>query len=99
MTRTAPARAMLAASPRKGASFWARRIGYGFLFGAALTLLEFAHYVPLAPMPTGPGLLSLVTLLMVYGGECIVLALTVAFVEYCASPRELRVSELVLAIV
>jgi len=81
-----------------GARFWMRRAGYGVLLGAAIATLEFAYYFPLVSEHSRFGLNSYVSLLLVWGGECALLALTVAVAERGVRPRELRTWELGLAV-
>jgi hypothetical protein len=81
------------------ARFWMTRAGNGFLLGAAIATLEFAYYFPLVSERSEIGLNSLVSLLLVWGGECILLALAVGIAEYWVKPRELRARQLALAVV
>lgn len=80
-----------------GARFWMTRAGYGLFLGAVIAALEFAYYFPLVSERDGIGLNSFVSLLLVWCGECVLLALAVAVAEYRVNPRELRVRELALA--
>jgi hypothetical protein len=78
--------------------FWMTRAGYGLLIGAAVATLEFAYYFPLVTKRTEIGLDSLLSLLMVWCGEYVLLALAVGIAEHWASPRELRTWQLALAV-
>jgi hypothetical protein len=81
-----------------GARFWAARAGFGLLFGAAIASLEFAHYFPLTAAPHPIGLEAFASLILVWGGNGILLALTVALAERAVRPRELRPWQLALAV-
>jgi hypothetical protein len=81
-----------------GARFWMTRAGYGLVMGAAVATLEFAYYFPLVSERTGIGLNSFVSLLLVWCGECILLALAVGIAEHWVNPRELRPRQLALAV-
>lgn len=81
------------------ARFWITRLGYGFVLGVAIATLDFAHYFPLTAAPNNVGFLSFVSLLLVWCGEGILLALTVGLAERWMSPRELGAWQLVLAVV
>lgn len=78
--------------------FWVLRLGCGLLLALVISTLEFAYYFPLASKRNELGLGSLQSLLMTWGGECILLALAVGVVESLASPRELRAWVLVLTV-
>ena len=82
-----------------GARFWMIRVGYGLLLTLVISALEFAYYFPLVSKLDELGLSSLHSLLMTWGGECVLFALTVGVVESLASPRELRAWELALTAV
>jgi sensor histidine kinase YesM len=75
------------------------RIGYGFVLGAAIATLDFAHYFPLAAGPNMVGFLSYVSSLLQWCGEGVLLALTVGLAERWMSPRELGAWQLVFAVV
>jgi hypothetical protein len=79
--------------------FWMIRIGYGLMLGVAITTLNFAHNFPRAPAPDNLGFPSFVLLLLEWCGEGILLASIVGLAERWVSPRELRTSELALAVV
>lgn len=89
-----PSRALMTS----GARFWMARAGYGLLFALVISALEFAYYFPLVSVRGELGLGSLSSLLMTWGGECVLLALMVAVVESLASPRELRAWEVALTV-
>jgi hypothetical protein len=78
--------------------FWATRAGFGIVLCAVIVALEFAYYFPLVSVRGELGLDSLVSLLMTWGGECILLALIVGAVERWMSPRELRAWELAVIV-
>jgi hypothetical protein len=80
------------------ARFWIGRAGYGLLFGAAIATLEFAYYFPLMSAPNPIGLHAFASLLLVWCGEGMLLALTVGLVERWVSPGELRAWQLALAV-
>ena len=81
-----------------GARFWVTRAGYGLLLGAVIAALEFTYYFPLVSERGGIGLHSLVSLLLAWCGEGVILALAVASAQYWVHPRELRAWELVFAV-
>src|SRR5688572_28958313 len=81
-----------------GARLWATRAGSGLLLGAAITTLELMYYFPLTSAPNEVGFLSFGSSLLVWGGEGILLALTVGLAERWVSPRELRAWQLALAV-
>lgn len=74
------------------------RAGLGILLWMVIVALEYAYYFPLVSVRGELGLDSLVSLLMTWGGECILLALAVGIVEYRMKPRELRAWELALTV-
>jgi hypothetical protein len=78
--------------------FLMTRAGYGFMLGATVALLEFAYYFPLVTMRTEIGLSSINSLLLVWGGEFVLLALAVGIAEHWVNPRELRMWQLALAV-
>ena len=78
--------------------FWMTRAGYGLLLGAAVATLEFAYYFPLVTKRTEIGLDSFHSLLLVWCGEYVLLALAVGIAEHWANPRELRAWQLALAV-
>ena len=78
--------------------FWMTRIGYGLVFGVAITTLNFAHNFPRAAAPDNLAFLAFVLLLLEWCGEGILLALTVGLAERWMSPRELLTWQLVLAV-
>jgi len=79
--------------------FWMNRAGWGFLMGFAIAILDFAHYFPLAFDPEELGFISFLSLLLEWGVEGALLALTVGLAERWVSPRELRAWQLMLAVV
>ena len=99
MTAATPMPAVPGTNLATATRFWITRLGYGFVLGAAIATLEFAHYFPLMSAPNHIGLLSFVSLLLVWCGEGILLALTVGLVERSMSPRELRGWQLALTVV
>ena len=78
--------------------FWLTRAGFGILLCAVIVSLEFAYYFPLVSLRRELGLDSLASLLMTWGGECMLFALAVGIVEYRTSPREPRAWELALTV-
>ena len=76
--------------------FWATQGAIGILLCAVIVSLEFAYYFPLVSVRGELGLNSFVSLLLTWGGECMLFALVVGIVEYRTSPRELRAWELAL---
>jgi hypothetical protein len=66
---------------------WLQPIGYGLLLGASIALLEFAFYYPLVSSPDRLGLMSLTSELLSWGGEGVLLALTVALSGRSACAR------------
>jgi len=76
--------------------FWATQGSIGILLCAVIVSLEFAYYFPLVSVRGELGLDSFVSLLMTWGGECMLFALVVGIVEYRTNPRELRAWELAL---
>jgi Histidine kinase len=83
-----------ASGPRR---FLASRVGYGLLLGASIALLEFAYYYPLVSTPDTRGVFLLLSLLISWCGEGVLLAATVALFELRHSPRPLGVRQLALA--
>jgi hypothetical protein len=77
---------------------WLERAGYGGLLGVTIAILEFTHYYPLVSTPDKLGLASLLSLLLGWGGEGVLLALTVALFEGWKAPRPLGVPRLALAV-
>jgi sensor histidine kinase YesM len=80
------------------ARFWIERAGYGFLFGAAIATLEFAYYLPLISGPHPMSLQSFASLLLMWCGEAVILAIVFALVERSLNSRDLRAWELALAV-
>ena len=74
------------------------RAAFGVVLCAVIVSLEFAYYLPLVSLRRELGLDSLGSLLMTWGGECMLLALAVGVVEYRVRPRELRPWELALTV-
>ena len=97
---TNPLTGQVAAAPRTAPErFWITRAGYGLLLGAAIAILEFVYYVPLAPVPDRIGVDSFVILLLVWCSEGVVLTLVLGFAERQVHPRELAGRRLALAVV
>lgn len=84
--------------PDAGAHYWLTRVGCGLLCGAAVALLDYLYYLPLASPPSGLGLASFAALLVAYGGEGILLVVVVALAERRTRPREMKAWELALAV-
>ena len=76
-----------------------RHAGYGMLLGASIALLEFAYYYPLVSTPDKLGLGLLASLLLVWCGEGVLLAVTVGLFELHAAPRPLGAWQLAFAVV
>jgi hypothetical protein len=93
----ANATATPALTPSPGA-FWVTRAAFGILLWIVIVALEFAYYFPLVSVRGELGLDSFVSLLMTWGGECVLLALAVGLVEHRMKPRELRAWELALTV-
>ena len=89
---------MTPANPIDPEQFWLRRAGYGLLLGASIAVLEFAYYYPLVSTPEKLGAAALVCLLFNWGGEGVLLALTVAFFERREARRRLGARQLALAV-
>jgi len=81
-----------------GARFWLVRVGYGLSLALMISVLEFAYYFPLVSVRDELGLGSLNSLVVTWGGECVLLALAVGVVESSASPRELNRWELTVTV-
>lgn len=81
-----------------GQRSWLQPIGYGLLLGASIALLEFAYYYPLVSTPDKLGVVSLVSSLLTWCGEGVLLALTVALFERGETPRLLDARQLTLAV-
>jgi hypothetical protein len=81
-----------------GAGFWMVRTGYGLLLALVITALEFTYYFPLMSKRDELGLSSLQSLLITWGGECVLLALAVGVVESRASSGELRAWKLAITV-
>jgi hypothetical protein len=79
--------------------FWLRHAGIGLLFGASIALLEFAYYYPLVSAPGKLGVSLLASLLLVWCGEGLLLAMTVGLFEQRNAPRPLGARQLALAVV
>jgi hypothetical protein len=76
-----------------------RHASYGMLLGASIALLEFAYYYPLVSTPDKFGMGLLASLLLVWCGEGVLLAVTVGLFELRAAPRPLGAWQLALAVV
>jgi hypothetical protein len=79
--------------------FWMSRAGYGLLLGISIALLEFAYYYPLVSTPDRLGVVSLLSSLLTWCGEGVLLALTVGVCERREAPRLLGPRQLALAVV
>jgi hypothetical protein len=77
---------------------WLERAGYGLLLGVTIAILEFTHYYPLVSTPDKLGLASLLSLFLGWGGEGVLLALTVALFEVWKGPQPLGVPRLAQAV-
>jgi hypothetical protein len=89
----------LSSSPTDvGGHYWLARAGCGLLCGAAVAVLDYLYYLPLASPPSALGLASFVALLVAYGGEGILLGLVVALAERRTSPRDMKAWQLALAV-
>lgn len=86
-----------APNPSSPLRFLTSRAGYGLLLGASIALLEFAYYYPLISAPDTRGVFLLFSLLVSWGGDAVLLALTVALFELRQSPRPLGTRQLALA--
>ena len=98
MTNATSMQAVPVPQAAMGARFWVTRAGYGLMLGAVIATLEFAYYFPLVSERDGIGLNSFVSLLLVWGGDFVLLALAVAVVEHRVNPRELQARELALTV-
>jgi hypothetical protein len=72
-------------------------IGGGWLLGGVIALLEFAYYYPLVA-PDGAGAGLLLSLVIVWGGEGMILGLAVGLFERTVWPRLLSVGQLLCAV-
>ena len=77
-------------------AFWAWHAGYGMLLGVSIAVLEFTYYYPLAPDKLG--VLSLISAVLTWCGEGMLLALTVALFERWKAPTPLDARHLALAV-
>jgi hypothetical protein len=75
-----------------------RPIGHGLLLGASIALLEYAYYYPLVSSPDRLGLMSLVSELLSWCGEGVLLALTVTLFIRIEAPSLLGGWRLALAV-
>ena len=82
-----------------GTRFWITRAALGFLVGCTIATLDFLYYFPLVSTPDKIGFGLFVSSLVVWCGECILLALSLGLAERLASPSELRAWQFGLAIV
>jgi len=78
--------------------FLLRHAGYGLLLGASIALLEFAYYYPLVSTPDKLGVALLVSLLLSWCGDGVLLAVTVRLFELREAPRPLGARQLALAV-
>lgn len=85
-------------APGSDGRFWATRAAFGVLLCAVIVVLEFAYYYPLVSVRGELGLDSLGSLLMTWGGECMLLAFFMGVVEHRKKPGELRAWELALTV-
>ena len=82
----------------RGGRFWLTRAAYGFAVGAALATLDFIHYFPFLSAPAAIDIGLFASSVVVWAGECALLALALGLAERAASPHELRAWQLALAI-
>ncbi len=75
------------------------RAALGFIVGAGIATLDFLYYLQLVSAPDEIGFGLFASSLVVWCGECILLALALGLAERLASPDELRAWQLVLALV
>ena len=80
-----------------GARFWLKRLGSGFLLGAAIATLDFAHYSPLVAHTVGFD--SFLSSIVLWCGEGMLFAIVVSGAEYSVRPRELRAWQLAISVV
>jgi hypothetical protein len=80
-----------------GARFWLKRLGFGFILGAAIATLDFAYYFPLATHAIGVD--AFLSSIALWCGEGVLFALVLSGAEYSVRPRELRTWQLALAVV
>jgi Histidine kinase len=85
-------------NPETTLRFWLQHAAYGLLLGVSIAVLEFAYYYPLISAPHRLGVLSFVSAFINWGGEGVLLALTVALFERWAAPRPLGALQLALAV-
>lgn len=89
----------ISAQSLEAARFWMWRAGFGMLLGTSIALLEFAYYYPLVSTPDRLGAGSLLSSLLTWCGEGVLLALTVGVFERREAPRLLNARQLALAVV
>jgi hypothetical protein len=78
--------------------FWLRYARYGLALGALIAVLEFAYYDPLISSRGEIGVGLLLSMLLTWSGEGLLLALTVGLFERRAAPRLLEAWELALSV-
>lgn len=83
---------------RSPGRFWATRLCFGILLSVVIVSLEFAYYYPLVSVRRELGLDSVLSSLMTWSGECILLALALGALDYWLNPREPRAWELALTV-
>ncbi|MEO7402580.1 MAG: hypothetical protein ABIU95_02820, partial [Burkholderiales bacterium] len=77
---------------------WLGRAACGCALGAAIALLEFAYYAPLASTASARSIESLLSSLAVWCGESALFALILTTVEWWRRPNALRGWSLTLAV-
>lgn len=75
--------------PAVPSRFWLTRLTFGLLLGAAIAILDFAHYISITALDIA-GLWPLAAILAEWCGEGALLALIVALVERSLHPRDLN---------
>jgi hypothetical protein len=80
-------------------AFCLQHAGVGLLLGVSIAVLEFAYYYPLVATPGKPGLGLLVSLLLSWCGDGVLLAVTVGLFERREAPRSFGARQLALAVV
>lgn len=80
-------------------AFWLQRAGAGLLLGVSIAVLEFAYYSPLVATPDKLGVGLLLSLLLSWCGDGVLLAVTVGLFERREAPRSLGARQLALAVV
>jgi hypothetical protein len=78
--------------------FWTLRVGYGLLLGVSIALLEFAYYSPLVTPGAELALNSLVSILLSWSGEGVLLGVIVGLFETRKLPEPVDARTLALAV-